>query len=152
MDIYAYVKKDHRVMADLMEQVVASGDSEERAALFEIIKLELILHTDAEEMTFYYALDKASRSNGVRREIEHARDEHDEIRDYIEKLSSLPYAHEEWFEKFGEFKHAVDHHVKEEEGEVFESAKEYLSKKEAEALAKQMDYLKKTHKRELLQM
>lgn len=143
MDIYNYLKKDHQKVADLMEQVIASKDPAERQSLFETIKLELTLHADTEEQTFYKAIEDATRSKQVEEKIEHANHEHDEIREYLEKLSTTPVSDELWLETFGEFKHSVTHHVEEEEGEIFEKAKKYLSSQEAKDLAKEMDALKK---------
>ena len=146
MDIYNYLKKDHRLVADLMEQVIASQDTAERQALFEKIKAELSLHADTEEQTFYKAIEDATRSKAVEEKIEHANHEHDEIREYLAKLESTPVTEELWIETFGEFKHSVTHHVEEEEGDIFEKAKKYLSHEEAVQLAKDMYALKKQAK------
>jgi len=150
MDIYNYLKKDHQKVADLMEQVIASKDPAERQSLFETIKLELTLHADTEEQTFYRAIEDATRSKQVEEKIEHANHEHDEIREYLEKLSTTPVTDELWLETFGEFKHSVTHHVEEEEGEIFEKAKKYLSSQEAKDLAKEMDALKKQAQSEIM--
>lgn len=145
MDIYTYLKKDHKKVADLMEQVLANKDASTRKSLFAEIKQELTLHADTEEATFYKAIEDATRSKVVEEKMEHADEEHDEIREYLEKLSSTPIESEEWIEQFGEFKHSVTHHVDEEEGEIFEKAKKYLSDKKAKDLAAEMDALKKKH-------
>jgi hemerythrin-like domain-containing protein len=149
MDIYKYLKKDHDKVADLMEQVIATKDLGERQALFETIKLELSLHADTEEKTFYKAIDDATRSKAVEEKVEHANEEHDEIREYLGKLAETPLTEELWIETFGEFKHSVAHHVEEEEGDIFEKAKKYLSHEEAVQLAKDMDALKKQARKEL---
>lgn len=146
MDIYNYLKKDHRKVADLMDQVVASQNPAERQALFGQIKTELTLHADTEEATFYKAIEDATRAKAVEEQMEHAHHEHDEIREYLEKLSTTPVEQEAWIETFGEFKHSVAHHVEEEEQDVFEKAKKYLSSEEATQLAKDMDALKKQQK------
>lgn len=149
MDIYSYLKKDHRLVAGLMDQVVASRDAGERQALFEQIKQELTLHADTEEKTFYKAIEKASRAQPVQEQMEEAHHEHDQIREYLQKLTTLDVGEEAWIETFGEFKHAVSHHVEEEEERVFEKAKKYLGDEEAKMLAKQMDALKKQEKQEM---
>jgi hemerythrin superfamily protein len=143
MDIYNYLKKDHRLVADMMEQVVASQDPNERQALFEKISMELTLHADTEEKTFYKAVEDATRARAVGEQMEHAHEEHDEIREYLAKLASMPVAEESWIETFGEFKHSVTHHVEEEEGDVFEKARKYLDHDEAMQLARDMEALKK---------
>jgi len=148
MDIYNYLKKDHRLVAELMETVISSDDAKQRAFLFDKIKHELTLHADTEELTFYRAIEKATSSANVHERMEHADEEHDEIRDYLDKLSDIDVESEEWIEQFGEFKHAVSHHVEEEEGEIFEKARKYLTDEQAVKLAKEMDALKK--KQEML--
>lgn len=150
MDIYKYLKKDHDKVADLMEQVIATKDLAERQSLFETIKLELSLHADTEEQTFYKAIDEATRSKAVEEKVEHANEEHDEIREYLAKLTDTPLTEDLWIETFGEFKHSVAHHVEEEEGDIFEKAKKYLSQDEAVQLAKDMDALKKQAKKEMV--
>lgn len=149
MDIYNYLKKDHRKVADLMEQVLASQAPSERQTLFETIKLELTLHADTEEQTFYKAIEDATRAKPVEEKMEHAHHEHDEIREYMQKLTETSVNEEAWIETFGEFKHSVTHHVEEEEEDIFEKAKKYISDDEAVALAKEMDSLKKKEKKEM---
>ncbi len=143
MDIYGYIKKDHQKVASLMDQVVASSDPDERARLFTTIRSELILHLDSEQVTFYKAIEDATRAKAVEEQMEHAEKEHDEVRRYLDKLAGLDVHEEAWIETFGEFKHAVAHHVEEEEGDVWEKAKKYLSHDEAVQLAKDMDAAKK---------
>ena len=142
MDIYAYLKRDHKKVAGLMDQVVASGNPTERKQLFEQIKLELTLHAQTEQQTFYKTIVDETRSKAVEEQMEHATHEHGEIEDYLKMLSNLPVDSDKWHFLFGEFKHSVSHHV-EEEGEIFEKAKKYLSAEQAKALAREMDNLKK---------
>lgn len=150
MDIYNYLKKDHRLVAEMMEQVVESKDAAERLTLLDNIKLELTLHAKTEEETFYKAVEKASRAKPVHEVMEEAHHEHDEIETYLEKLSTLDVNDELWIETFGEFKHAVSHHVEEEEERIFEKAKKYLSGDDAKKLAQEMDMLKKKQRPELM--
>jgi hemerythrin superfamily protein len=149
MDIYNYLKKDHRLVADLMETLLATKNPAERAPIFAKIKEELTLHADTEEKTFYKAVENASSAKSVEEKMEHADEEHDEIRKYLKKLSATPIESEEWLEQFGEFKHAVTHHVEEEEGDIFEKAKKYLSETQAVKLAEEMDALKQQQKQKM---
>lgn len=148
MDIYTYLKKDHKKVADLMDQVLETKDSAKRESLFQEIKIELTLHADTEKATFYKAIQEATRSKAVDKQMDRADEEHDEIRGYLEKLSTLSVEDEAWIEQFGEFKHAVSHHVEEEEGDIFEKAKQYFSAEEAKELATRMDALKKEQESE----
>lgn len=146
MDIYAYIEKDHRAVADLMQQVLDTRDAKRRMELFNRIRTELILHLDSEEVTFYRAVERASRARPLEEQMSHAEDEHQEARDYLMKLSALEIHDELWIETFGEFKHAVSHHVKEEETEVWKKAKKLLSDADAEKLADEMAAVKQEMK------
>lgn len=139
MDIYTYLKKDHRKVSTLMEQVLAARSAARREEIFEEIKEELTLHAETEQATFYAALAEAEETE---ERIEDAEEEHEEIKKYLSKLSRMSAESEKWIETFGEFKHAVEHHVKEEEGRIFEKARQVLDDDEAEQLAQDMDELK----------
>lgn len=143
MDIYSYLKKDHKKVKNLMEELLLSHNLDERMALFENIKHELLLHAKTEQDTFYKALEgkKTAEEN-----LEEAEDEHKEIEKYLKKLSALEFNSEEWIEQFGEFKHSVTHHVKEEEEMIFDKAKKILSDSKAENLAVEMEKLKHQEK------
>jgi len=140
MDIYSYLKKDHRKVAKLMEELLAADKKSEREALFAEIKHELLLHAKTEQDSFYKALE---HKKPTEERIEEAEEEHEEIEKYLKKLSKLDMGSEEWIEQFGEFKHSVTHHVKEEEEGIFEKAKKVLSDERAEELAQEMDEMKK---------
>ena len=139
MDIYSYLKKDHKKVNQLMEKLLETDDAKERLDLFNEIKHELLLHATTEQDSFYKALEgkKAMGEN-----IEEGQYEHKEIEKYIKELEKLEFNSEEWIEQFGEFKHSVTHHVHEEEGKIFEKAKKVLSDKKAQELAIEMEELK----------
>lgn len=139
MDIYSYIKKDHRRVSSLMEQVLSARSPEWREELFEEIYEELTIHSETEQATFYAALENEDETE---EKIEDAEEDHEEIKQYLAKLSSMSAESPKWLEIFGEFKHAVEHHVKDEEKRIFEKARQILSDEEAEQLAEDMEYMK----------
>lgn len=144
MDIYSYLKKDHRKVSDLMESVLAARSASRREDLFHQIKHELTLHAETEEATFYAALQEEQETEEW---IEDAEDDHEEMKALMKKLASMSAENSKWIELFGEFKHAVEHHVKDEEGRIFDKAKDILDDDEAEQLAEDMDWLKQKRQR-----
>lgn len=149
MDIYSYLKNDHLQVSALMDTLVSAQTPRQRTALFHRIRDELTLHADTEEVTFYKAIDDATQSKRAEERLEHADKEHEEIRQYLVRLSTMPVENPKWMELFGELRHAVTHHVQEEESDVFESAKKCLSREQAVMLARQMDALKERYKKKL---
>jgi len=139
MDIYAYIKRDHLKVADLMQQLLDIRLAAFHRRLFDQIKAELLLHTEAEERTFYRAIDAAAREQATEEEMAHAVHDHGEIRDLLRELSELSENDEMWMVKFGELKHAVEHHVQDEESQVWKKARMVLTSDQERTLARDMD-------------
>ena len=142
MDIYNYLKKDHRKVSDLMEQVVAARSADRRLQIVQKIKQELLLHAETEQETFYAALENEEETE---EEIEMAEEEHEEVKMMLNRLTSMSPESDRWLILFGQLKQAVEHHVKEEEEMIFPKAQEILSDDEAEELAEEMDMLKQEY-------
>lgn len=139
MDIYAYIKRDHLKVADLMQQLLDIRLAAFHQRLFEQIRHELWLHTEAEERTFYRAIRAASADEAAREEMDHADEEHGEIRDLIDQLATLSVNDEMWMVKFGELKHAIEHHVHDEETNLWKKARMVLTSDQERTLARDMD-------------
>ena len=139
MDIYAYIKRDHLKVADLMQQLLDIRLAAFHRRLFEQIKGELLLHTEAEERTFYRAIEAATREPATEEEMAHAFDDHSEIRGLLQDLTELSENDEMWMVKFGELKHAVEHHVQDEETNVWKKARLVLTPMQESRLARDMD-------------
>jgi hypothetical protein len=141
MNIYSYLKKDHRKVARLFKNIIACRTNKERENIFLKLKRELELHADPEHHTFYAAL----RSNSMGEEdAEHGDDEHRKIKKYLAKLSKItPKETVKWLVHLGELKQIVEHHVEEEENNMFEDAKKIISQAESEDLVIKMEELKR---------
>src|SRR5436305_1563821 len=103
MDIYSYLKKDHRKVSDLMEEVLATKNPKQREDLLDEINEELTLHAETEQATFYAALENEEETE---EKIEDAQEDHEEIKQFLAKLTSMSAESPKWLELFGEFKHA----------------------------------------------
>ncbi len=139
MDIYAYIKRDHLKVADLMQQLLDIRLAAFHRRLFDQIKSELMLHTEAEERTFYRAIDAATREPATAEEMEHAFHDHGEIRALVQELTDLSENDEMWMVKFGALKQAVEHHVEDEETNVWKKARMVLTSDQERKLARDMD-------------
>ncbi len=149
MDIYAYIKSDHRKVARLIDDLMAINLPYVRQQIFNQIRTELSLHAEAEEATFYTAIVERTDSNSMSLQMDHAEREHNEMRDLLQVLENTPISSEFWLEKFGELKHAIEHHVREEEDDVFPKAKVLLSPADARQLARDMDGIKSRMRMEM---
>ena len=139
MNIYNYLKKDHLIVLELFDKILSTKSLDKRKAFFQEVGNELLLHAETENKTFYAALEEYKETAEL---IDHAIQEHEEVKDYITKLSAISVESEKWLEQFGELKHSVTHHVKEEESDIFKRAKNILSTAQANQLAVDMAKLK----------
>lgn len=139
MNIYTYLKEDHQKVAALFEKIIENEHKAKRELLFSELKKELLLHSEAEHATFY----KALRSHAETKEIvRHADKEHAEVKDYLENLSEGPTDSIKWMVLLGELKYSVEHHVEEEEGEMFKKAKQVIDKEKEKKLVEEMESFK----------
>jgi hypothetical protein len=131
MEIFQLLKKDHQEAKDLFKKI-ESGKGD-KTALFSELRQELMVHMEGEEKLFYPLLKK----NDETREItEEGIEEHKEAKKIIKEIQSLK-GDEQWQSKLQELKQAVEHHVEEEEHELFEKAKHVLSKEQATQIGQQ---------------
>lgn len=146
MDIYARLKKDHDKQRDLLDRIAQTeGDSQKRRDLWEDIKVELEAHASAEEQVFYAELmSHADGSDKAR----HSVAEHKEASDLIEELDDMDMSSPGWLKKLKHLKERIEHHVDEEEKEVFPVSKDLINADKAKALAKDFDKRKPAEIRE----
>src|SRR5689334_2668229 len=135
MDAFNLLKADHRKVEELFEQLEsASGQSKMR--VFEQIKTELELHTHIEETIFYPALEEPKQTHDLTLE---AYEEHDVVKRLLRELGRAKTADDEWEAKAKVLQENVEHHVEEEENELFKKAAAVLGQEEIEALGEELE-------------
>ena len=135
MDAFNLLKADHRKVEELFSQLEsASGQAKMR--VFEQIKTELELHTHIEETIFYPALEEPKQTHELTLE---AYEEHDVVKNLLKELSRAKLPTEEWEAQAKVLQENVEHHVEEEENELFKKARVALSKDDIETLGEQME-------------
>ena len=143
MDAFNLLKADHRKVEDLFNELEsASGQAKMR--VFEQIKTELELHTHIEETIFYPALEEPKQTHELTLE---AYEEHDVVKKLLEELSRAKSPTDEWEAQAKVLQENVEHHVEEEENELFKKAKAVLSEDDIETLGEQMESEKQRQQR-----
>lgn len=131
-DIYDLLLADHGRQRGLAGGIQnTQGDSAERQRLWTAYRNELVAHASAEEQTFYAELIAHSESQS---QTQHSVAEHKEIEDIIEELDDMDMASTGWLNRFHTLREKVEHHLDEEENEVFAMARDLLSEQEAEQI------------------
>ncbi len=133
MNIFEALRNDHDLQRSLLDDLVkTSGDTEKRDQTFEQLKKELAIHADAEERHFYIPLIDSDKTQEKAR---HSIAEHHEIDELIEELEETEYSSSSWLKIAKQLKEKVEHHLDEEEHEVFQMAGKVLSEKQKSDLA-----------------
>ena len=146
MDAFALLKADHEKVARILESI---DDTTERAIkgreeLFTQLKSELDLHARIEEEIFYPALEESDEAREITLE---AYEEHRLVKQLLSELAAEPKDSEEWTAKFTVLKESVEHHVEEEEGEMFKNARKVLSEDDIEMLGDRLQEAKQEERR-----
>jgi hemerythrin superfamily protein len=144
MNVLKILKKDHSTVQALFSKFDRAGKSahDKKWELFEKMRRELQLHSRAEEEIFYPAL-KALNGEG-RRLISEALKEHKDVDELLTQISRLKATDKNFDEKIETLIENVDHHVEEEEGEIFPFAEENCSEEQLAELGQLVEERKKT--------
>lgn len=124
--IYKTLKKDHAKHRNLLDEISkTSGDSEERRELYSKFFYDVSAHAAAEEEAFYSPLMETADGQP---EARHSVAEHKELDDLMKELMETDMSSPAWLTKFETLKHDYEHHMDEEENEIFEQARESIGK------------------------
>lgn len=140
MDALELMKDDHDKIKKLFDEALENDDASARAGLLHQIRNELMAHERMEEEIFYPAL----RSGGekAREIVLEGYEEHHLIDVILDELLEVPEEAEQWKAKLKVLKENLEHHIEEEEGEMFRRAKEALGKETLKELGRKMQQLK----------
>ena len=145
MNAFAVLKADHEKVAGILETL---EDTTVRAVkgreeLFARLKQELDVHANIEEEIFYPTLEETEETREITLE---AYEEHRLVKQLLGELEAEPKDTEEWTAKFTVLKENIEHHVEEEEGEMFKKARKALSEQEIETLGERLQEAKRQNR------
>lgn len=137
MDAIALLKADHVKVKALLRELEPTTERalKTRTELFEKIKTELTIHEIIEEEIFYPTLKQHPRAKEI---VLEGYEEHDVVNILLGELSALPVDDETWGAKASVMSENIEHHIEEEEGDMFKKARQVLSEDELEQLGKVM--------------
>jgi len=141
MDAIALLKADH----DKVKKLLADGESttergeKTRTELFATIKGEMFVHERIEEEIFYPELKAHPKAKDI---VLEGYEEHHVVDEIMRELEALDVTDETWGAKFKVMKENIEHHIEEEEGEMFKQARSVFDRQELEDLGTRMEALK----------
>ena len=137
MNAISLLEEDHRKMKKLLSELESTTERgvKTREGLFATVKEELTVHEMIEEEIFYPALKEHPKTRDITLE---AYEEHHVVDMVMAEIEGLPYDDEKWGAKFKVMKENIEHHIEEEENEMFKQARQVFDEDELEALGEQM--------------
>ncbi|MFN0265207.1 hemerythrin domain-containing protein [Tepidamorphus sp. 3E244] len=143
--IYERIKADHETHRRLLDGIAdTQGDSEERRKMWNEFYYDVKSHAAAEEETFYSKLMEDPKGQDDAR---HSVAEHKEMDDIMEELNKMDFSSPGWLTRFKTLKHDYEHHMEEEEEDIFAKGREVFSKEEAETFADRFETRKKAERK-----
>ena len=121
---------------------MVEGFSETSEQLFAQLREDLELHVHAEERVLYPALREAE---GTQELVEEALEDHALVQDLLDELAASHMDDEAWNEKLELLGEYVEDHVEEEEGDIFDMARQLFSAEQAAELAQRWQTAKQEH-------
>jgi len=144
----ALLKADHAAVKKLFgqEERATKQDDEKKQSIFDQIRVALTVHATIEEEIFYPAVKKA-RSEHVKDEVREGYEEHKQIKALLAQIADITPEDETWDMKVKVLREDVEHHVKEEESEMFPDAKKFLGEKRLNELGAELQARKQELKK-----
>ena len=141
MDAITMLKADHDKVKKLLTELESTTERgvKTREELFATIKGELSIHEVIEEEIFYPALKSHPKAKDI---VLEGYEEHHIADVIVRELHQVATDDEQWGAKFKVLKESIEHHIKEEEGEMFRTARGVLSREELKTLGAKMIAMK----------
>ena len=137
MDALKLLKDDHQKVKKLLGELESTTERgvKTRQDLFTKVKQELVVHEAIEEEIFYPALQEHPKTKEIMLE---AYEEHHVVDMVMAEIEGVAFDDETWGAKFMVMKENLEHHIEEEEGEMFKLAKQVFDRDELERLGESM--------------
>ena len=141
MNAIDLLEDDHRKVKKMLAEGEETTERAEvtRSDLYATLRREMETHERIEEEIFYPALKQHPKAKDI---VLEGLEEHHVVDEIVGELGQTDVTDETWAAKFKVMKENIEHHIEEEEGEMFPKARQVFDKDELEALGARMLELK----------
>ena len=142
--IYSTLKKEHKEVKEMFEQIL--DDKKPSMKIFNQIMAALQPHMSGEEKYLYPAIKAGEPKEENAFIVNEGFEEHKWAKMLAAEICKMDQNDEMWIPKVKVLNDMIDHHIEEEEGEVFKAAKKVLSKDQQEEILRKFEQEKKMQK------
>ena len=145
-DAVKLLEKDHRRFERLMKEgeETTARASRRRRTILGTLAVEIAAHERKEEKVLYPALKRHHEARDI---VLEGYQEHHVADVLLGELKNLDPTDERWGAKFKVLKESLEHHIEEEEGHMFKTARSVLGRDRLEALGRRMRAIRGTRRK-----
>ncbi len=138
MDVLQLLKEDHDKIKKILTHLESTTDRgvKTREEFYTKVRAELQVHEAIEEEILYPALKEHPKAKDL---VLEAYEEHNVVDMVIAEIDALPYDDETWGAKLTVMRENVEHHIGEEESEMFEQCRNVFDRDELAELGDRME-------------
>src|SRR3954467_6743330 len=140
MDALDLIKQDHKRLKKLLEETL-EAEGAEREHRMNHLRTELVAHERMEEEVLYPRLRDEKKA---RESVLEGYEEHHVADVILDELLDVPPETDMWKAKVKVLTENVEHHMEEEENELFKKARAVLDRNELERLGERMAQIKRS--------
>ena len=137
MDALTLLKEDHDKVKGMLAKLDKTTERAEvtRTDGLQALKQELTIHETVEEEILYPALKEFAKTRDIALE---AYEEHHVVDAILAELEQTPVDEETWAAKLTVMKENLEHHIEEEEEEMFKQARQVMDEGDLSELGDRM--------------
>jgi hemerythrin superfamily protein len=139
MDGISLLKNDHERVNEIFRNFEKGGNSQQFQQLFQELKQELQVHSELEKRIFYPTIEKYPDLAGL---VQEAYKEHAQVEQALSRISQMDNTTSEWSQEMTQLMHDVQHHVQEEETEMFPKVRQVMEDRALDELGNSMMQVK----------
>jgi hemerythrin-like domain-containing protein len=138
MDVLQLLKEDHDKIKKILTHLESTTERgvKTREEFYTKVRAELQVHEAIEEEILYPALKEHPKAKDL---VLEAYEEHNVVDMVIAEIDALPYDDETWGAKLTVMRENVEHHIGEEESEMFEQCRNVFDRDELAELGDRME-------------
>jgi iron-sulfur cluster repair protein YtfE (RIC family) len=144
MNAIQLLKSEHEKAKRAFAEIQAAT-ANERAPLWAKLEPELKVHEEMEEVALYgpVAQELGSTDQTLKEWHEHHHEEVTEAEALIQEIDDLDSTSDDWVEKVEELQEALEHHIEEEEGDIWPRIQQAWDQSKLEYAGQQMETLRR---------
>lgn len=143
MSIFEILKADHKKVKTILNKLQKMEDESTRDELFSQFKREIFPHLKAEESVMYPRLREEEE---IHENALEAIEEHSVAEYMIRQLDETAMDDETWGAKCKVLKELVEHHIEEEEAEIFKKMRKSFNRNELAEMGREINDFKSSFK------